>query len=333
MEAKVGFFSAYVAVVISLCVLVSAAAGGGQEADKIAALPGQPANVGFSQYSGYVTVDAAAGRALFYWLIEAPEPSALRPLVLWLTGGPGCSSVAYGAAEEIGPFHINPDAQTLYSNPYAWNKLANLLFLESPAGVGFSYSNTSSDLYTAGDQRTAEDAYAFLVSWLERFPQYKHREFYIAGDSYAGKCNKDGHYVPQLSQIIFRRNLGIKDPVINFKGFMVILPLSAAAFHCLSVVGNAVTDDYHDLLGTFEFWWTHGLISDDTYHTLRLACQFVSTQHLSVECQKALDVAADEQGNINPYSIYTPPCNSTSLRRRLTGRHSLYGQEDHNQTE
>lgn len=89
--------------------------------------------------------------------------------------------------------------------------MANLLFLESPAGVGFSYSNTTSDLYTAGDKRTgkkqknsnfdlflsiqfryfcviltAEDAYVFLVKWFERFPQYKHREFYIAGESYAG---------------------------------------------------------------------------------------------------------------------------------------------------
>ena len=101
--------------------------------------------------------------------------------------------------------------------------VANLLFLESPAGVGFSYSNTTSDLYTAGDRKTgillilwintvwfvtrnetinnemlrhlrmfcccelsAEDAYRFLVNWFERFPQYKHRDFYIAGESYAG---------------------------------------------------------------------------------------------------------------------------------------------------
>ncbi|KAL5711446.1 Serine carboxypeptidase-like 26 [Ranunculus cassubicifolius] len=64
--------------------------------------------------------------------------------------------------------------------------LANLLFLESPAGVGFSYTNTTADLYNAGDKRTAEDAYIFLVKWLERFPQYKHRDFYIAGESYAG---------------------------------------------------------------------------------------------------------------------------------------------------
>ncbi|KAJ9684572.1 hypothetical protein PVL29_016845 [Vitis rotundifolia] len=274
-----------------------------QERDRITELPGQPKNIGFAQYSGYVTVNKQAGRALFYWLVESPASRGAesRPLVLWLNGGPGCSSVAYGAAEEIGPFRIRPDGKTLFTNPYAWNNLANLLFLESPAGVGFSYSNTTSDLYTAGDRRTAEDAYAFLINWFERFPQYKQRDFYIAGESYAG------HYVPQLSQIVYRRNKGIQNPFVNFKGFLV---------------GNAVTDDYHDLIGTFEYWWTHGLISDSTYKILRVACDLVSSLHPSSECIKALTLAEAEQGNIDPYSIFTRPCNDTSsLRRNLRGRY------------
>ncbi|XP_004496292.1 serine carboxypeptidase-like 27 [Cicer arietinum] len=274
-----------------------------QRRDKIKLLPGQPKNVGFEQYSGYVTVNEENERALFYWLIESPMNRGpnLRPLVLWLNGGPGCSSIAYGASEEIGPFHIRPDGKSLYLNPYAWNNLANILFLDSPAGVGFSYCNKTTDLYTFGDQKTAEDAYVFLVNWFERFPQYKHREFYIAGESYAG------HYVPQLAQIVYQRNKGINNPVINFKGFMV---------------GNGVTDDYHDYVGTFEYWWTHGLISDSTYRILRIACDFGSSQHPSVQCMTALRVAVAEQGNIDPYSIYTPPCNDTaSLRRGLNGRY------------
>lgn len=104
-----------------------------QERDRISYLPGQPANVDFSQYSGYVTVNEQAGRALFYWLIESPESQnpEERPLLLWLNGGPGCSSIAYGAAEEIGPFHINADGKTLYLNPYSWNKCMCLLFKSS----------------------------------------------------------------------------------------------------------------------------------------------------------------------------------------------------------
>ncbi|XP_031373698.1 serine carboxypeptidase-like 27 [Punica granatum] len=271
-----------------------------QERDRISELPGQPVNVGFDQYSGYVTVNQTAGRALFYWLVGAPNTLGhkSRPLVLWLNGGPGCSSVAYGAAEEIGPFRIQPDGRTLDLNPYAWNKLANLLFLDSPAGVGFSYSNTTSDLYTAGDQRTGKSSiHVFLVNWFKRFPQYKHRDFYIAGESYAG------HYVPQLSQIIYERNKGIENPSINFKGFLV---------------GNAVTDDYHDYVGTFEYWWTHGLISDTTYETLQAVCDYGSSEHPSEECEDAMDVADAELGNIDPYSIFTPVCNGSVSQRRHT---------------
>ena len=93
-----------------------------QETDRVLYLPGQPENVNFEHYSGYVTVNKAAGRALFYWFIESPSNPESKPLVLWLNGGPGCSSIAYGAAEEIGPFHVNSGGKTLYLNPYAWNK-------------------------------------------------------------------------------------------------------------------------------------------------------------------------------------------------------------------
>ncbi|KAF3654245.1 Serine carboxypeptidase-like 25, partial [Capsicum annuum] len=120
-----------------------------EEADRIISLPGQP-KVSFKQYSGYVTVNQVAGRALFYWLTEAVDQPLTKPLVVWLNGGPGCSSVAYGASEEIGPFRINKTASGLYVNKFSWNKLANLLFIETPAGVGFSYSNRSSDLLDTG---------------------------------------------------------------------------------------------------------------------------------------------------------------------------------------
>lgn len=93
--------------------------------DLIDQLPGQPGPVNFTQYSGYVTVNATAGRALFYWLQEAQGGSTVSdsaPLVLWLNGGPGCSSIAYGASEELGAFRINSDGATLYLNEYSWNK-------------------------------------------------------------------------------------------------------------------------------------------------------------------------------------------------------------------
>lgn len=75
-----------------------------------------------------------------------------------------------------------------------------MLFLESPAGVGFSYSNTSSDYEMNSDKRTAADSYTFLVNWFERFPEYKSREFFLAGESYAG------HYIPWLALKILQFN-------------------------------------------------------------------------------------------------------------------------------
>ncbi|THG09336.1 hypothetical protein TEA_008863 [Camellia sinensis var. sinensis] len=94
-------------------------------------------------------------------------------LLLYMNTGPGCSSLAYGAMQELGPFRVHSDGKTLYRNRFAWNKAANVLFLESPAGVGFSYSNTTSDYVSGGDKRTASDNYVFLLNWLERFPDSK----------------------------------------------------------------------------------------------------------------------------------------------------------------
>lgn len=269
-----------------------------EEADRITALPGQP-KVSFQQFSGYVTVNEVAARALFYWLTEAADEPSSKPLVVWLNGGPGCSSVAYGASEEIGPFRINRTASGLYLNKFSWNKLANLLFLETPAGVGFSYSNRSSDLLDTGDQRTAEDSLKFLIQWMERFPRYKKRELYLTGESYAG------HYVPQLANAIVGYNSKSKNP-INLRGFMV---------------GNAVTDNYYDNLGTVTYWWSHAMISDETYRQLVNICDF-RRQKESNECESLYYYAMDKEfGNIDQYNIYAPPCNNSDGSR--TTRHSM----------
>lgn len=275
-----------------------------QAADLISALPGQP-KVQFKQYAGYITVNASAGRALFYWLTEADTDNHLsKPLILWLNGGPGCSSIAYGALEEIGPFKVLPNASGLSVNAHSWNKVANLLFLESPAGVGFSYSNTTSDLQTSGDKRTAIDAHTFLLKWFERFPQYKGRVFYIMGESYAG------HYIPQLAKLVYEQNLrGVQNPDINLKGLLV---------------GNGVMDNYYDNVGLLQYWWDHALISDTSYHDMLTACDFHKA-NLSATCNHLIEYAFEqEMGGIDPYSIYTPVCTSgaTQRRRRFTASKS-----------
>ena len=86
-------------------------------------------------------------------------------------------------------------------------------------------------------------------------------------------------------------------------------------------VGNAVTDDYYDQFGLFQFMWSAGLISDQTYKQLNLLCDFESFEHPSEVCDKTYDIAYEELGNIDPYSIFTPACTGNfSLPNRLLKR-------------
>ncbi|GMI78514.1 serine carboxypeptidase-like 40 [Hibiscus trionum] len=277
------------------------------QGDKINALPGQPEGVDFDQYAGYVTVDPIAHRALFYYFVESPENSSGKPLVLWLNGGPGCSSFGYGAMQELGPFRVNSGGKTLYRNKYAWNNVANLLFLESPAGVGFSYSNDSSDYTKVGDKRTAKDSYIFLINWLERFPQYKNRDFFITGESYAG------HYVPQLAYYILSRNKNVNRTVINLKGI---------------AIGNAWVDDAICTKGLFDYLWTHALNSDETNEGINRYCNFVSEDSVNkkadgddntIRCGKYQSQGFMEMGVIDLYGIYAPHCNLSAPKHGLNG--------------
>ncbi|MFS7920569.1 putative carboxypeptidase D [Helianthus anomalus] len=266
-----------------------------KDADKISSLPGQPAGTDFDQYSGYVTVDPNNGRALFYYLAESPVNSSTKPLVLWLSGGPGCSSFGTGAMMELGPFRVNADNTTLSRNIYAWNNVANVIFLESPAGVGFSYSNTSSD-YVTGDAQTARDSYTFLINWLERFPEYKTRDFHIVGESYAG------HFAVQLAQLILQNNKITNHTVINLKKV---------------ALGNAYLDSETDNVGTYEFFWTHAIISDEIHEGIVSNCNFSEGGIITDACNDYQNRALAAMSNIFPFHIYYPLCplisNSTFL--------------------
>ncbi|KAI3461198.1 hypothetical protein Pfo_017861 [Paulownia fortunei] len=267
------------------------------QADKITKFPGQPDNVDFDQYAGYVTVDPHAGRALFYYFVESPTNSSTNPLVLWLNGGPGCSSFGFGAMEELGPFRVSNDGKTLFRNNFAWNNVANVIFLESPAGVGFSYSNTSADYNNTGDTSTANDAYTFLVNWLERFPQYKTRDFYITGESYAG------HYVPQLAYTILLNNKNTNQTVVNLKGV---------------AIGNALVDDTTMGPGFFDHVWTHALNSDETHRDIFKFCDFVNDT-ASDQCESFVEKSIEELGLIEINNIYAPICLNPVLKNASSG--------------
>ncbi|CAA7405911.1 unnamed protein product [Spirodela intermedia] len=269
---------------------------GTKDGDRIKELPGQPVGIDFKQYGGYVIVDGGAGRALFYYLAEAAggDPSS-RPLLLWFNGGPGCSSLGFGAMEELGPFRVRSDGRTLFRNPFAWNSVANVLFLESPAGVGYSYSNTTADYRSCGDRRSAADTLVFLVNWLERFPEYKRRDLYVAGESYGG------HFVTQLASLLLH-NQSHNATFFNLKGILM---------------GNAVMNDETDFKGMYEFFWSHALISDEAIEGIRMFCNFSLLDlgySRSPDCQQALELVDGIFGqSLDLYDIYGPPCTSGSL--------------------
>ncbi|WCJ33314.1 serine carboxypeptidase-like 45 [Euphorbia peplus] len=249
-----------------------------KEGDKITSLPGQPP-VSFSQYGGYITIDESQNRALFYYFVEAETDPASKPLVLWLNGGPGCSSLGAGAFSEHGPFRPAGGAN-LTINEYSWNKAANMLYLESPAGVGFSYSANESFYDLVNDTITAQDNVAFLQKWFLQYPEYNNTPFFITGESYAG------HYVPQLARLIVDSGLHF-----NLKGI---------------AIGNPLVEFNSDINSQGEYYWSHGLISDPCYGLINSVCnmsQLWRESFISGSLSDGCKLVNDELSTQIPYEI------------------------------
>ena len=174
-----------VVLVVLLAIIAAAVAD-----DRVKSIPGYPA-MRSANYAGYIPIDTD-GRKAFYWFIESENDPGKDPLVLWLNGGPGCSSLA-GCLLEIGPF-VQGRGNTFQRNDFTWAAFTNVLFLESPSGVGFSIDTEPTTYWN--DTATAQLNYNFLSSWIKQYSQFQSHSFYIAGESYAG------HYIPQLVQMI-----------------------------------------------------------------------------------------------------------------------------------
>jgi carboxypeptidase C (cathepsin A) len=83
---------------------------------------------------------------LHYVFIESLDKPTTDPVLIWFNGGPGCSSL-HGLFQEHGPFIIDDGETIIKPNPFPWNQRANLLYIESPAGVGFSTANSTDSLH------------------------------------------------------------------------------------------------------------------------------------------------------------------------------------------
>ena len=220
--------------------------------DLVAELPGYgapPSNM----YSGFLNAsdaDPVADVQLHYVFTETTNPDLKpteTPVVLWLNGGPGSSSIL-GLLEEWGPLIINATGG-LSTNPYAWTNLANVVLLESPSGVGYSYcaaSTTTGCVNT--DVSTARAARVAMQQFFKEFPEFSNSDFFITGESYAGV------YVPTLVKEILDNA-----PEINIKGM---------------AVGDPCTDNKAQKDSMDMIWYGHknGFVAEETFDLLWNKC-------------------------------------------------------------
>ncbi|KAF8510885.1 serine carboxypeptidase [Hysterangium stoloniferum] len=144
-------------------------------------------------YTGYLDVQA---RHLFFYFFESRNDPKKDDVILWTNGGPGCSS-SLGLLMELGPCRIKSENSTVY-NPYAWNSKANIIFIDQPVGVGFSYADYGETIETTED--AAQDIAAFMRLFFDQFTEFQGRPFHLAGESYGGR------YIPTFGAAIVDDN-------------------------------------------------------------------------------------------------------------------------------
>lgn len=261
--------------------------------DELLELPGLNWKPTFKQFSGYLNL-AGTKKYIHYWLVESIKEPENAPLVFWTNGGPGCSGLI-GFMTEQGPFR--PDVQgNVAENPYSWNQIANMVFLEQPVGVGFSYSDNNDD-YRIGDDVAAQDNLATIIAFLDRFPHFNHSALYITSESYGG------HYMPTWADAIMQYNDAqeYSQDRLNFKGF---------------AVGNPYTDYYSGVGAQMETYWGKQLLPKPLWDKyLDARCTDPLVQINSTECETLLLDFMKKIGNLNPYALDYPVCLSTQQQR------------------
>jgi len=181
---------------------------------KVTNLPGLSTKPDFKQYAGYLTVDKKFQDNLFFWMFESQSSPQKDPLLIWLSGGPGCSSIA-AMFEENGPFKLERKGKAiqLKKNPYSWNAKANIIYLDQPVGTGMSYSDT--ETFTKNQYEVSKQFYEFLKQFYKVFPEYQKNPLFITGESYAG------HMIPGIANYILDQE-GKPDSIhVNLQGLAI----------------------------------------------------------------------------------------------------------------
>ncbi|GMI52168.1 hypothetical protein ScalyP_jg4442 [Parmales sp. scaly parma] len=225
-------------------------------------------------YAGHLPVDTTTadsptirkGRKLFYWMVRAgdengephasdglstpPSNSKLPPLLIWLNGGPACSSMD-GLFIENGPVKVsmNGESFTVTPNEYSWHKAGlNVVYIDQPVGTGLSFlsSTTQYGGYPTNDAAVNKDFYGFLLNFLDLHDDLKGRELWFSGESHAG------HYIPSMMDYIMEENAKLEGGEANDK----FINLAGAA------IGNGWTSPIHQYSASTK-GWANGMISID----------------------------------------------------------------------
>lgn len=286
-----------VVLLLMLAMLVPLASSLRHEDAVVTNLPGLTHPLTFQHYAGHL--ELAAGEKLFYWYTESQESPEKDPIVLWLNGGPGCSSLG-GLFTENGPFVVRDDL-SIKLNRYSWNRKVNMVWLESPAGVGFSGNVEGPNYYH--DDVVAAKTREFLALFFNKFSELKHREFYITGESYAGM------YIPYLVDRL------VAEPLdgVNLKGF---------------AIGNPFTDNLIDNNAYIDYYYSHAMVSLEAYETIKVQCgAHIGCLFNGTPCPAGCEALLQEAeagataNGLNPYYIYGDVClmdnsQAKALRKR-----------------
>mmetsp|Transcript_4889 Transcript_4889/g.5965 ORF Transcript_4889/g.5965 Transcript_4889/m.5965 type:complete len:471 (-) Transcript_4889:188-1600(-) len=266
------------------CLAVAALAAPADEL--MSTLPDAP-EFASKTYSGYLK--ATDSKSLHYTFAESLDAPETDPVIIWFNGGPGCSSML-GFMQENGPFRIESGGDKFHESEFSWNRETNLLYIEQPAGVGYSYCNNRKDC-AFDDEKSGQDNLTVVLEWFSKFPEYKNNELYISGESYGGV------YVPYLAYYINQHNEenAADDSVFkpNLKGF---------------AVGNGVTNwEYDTTAGYIDMSYWHSLISEEMHEKfVKLDCDWNMPYmlHVSDECMDLFSEFNTLTETVNVYDIF-----------------------------
>ncbi|XP_064648192.1 probable serine carboxypeptidase CPVL [Lineus longissimus] len=164
-------------------------------------------------YAGYLTVNKPYNSNLFFWFFPAKVNPTKAPVVMWLQGGPGGSSM-FGLFVEHGPFGVNAKAQLVPRNT-TWQTNYSMLYVDNPVGTGFSFTENEAG-YATDEEDVGNDMYSALVQFFQIYYEYSQLDFYVTGESYAGK------YVPAIAYKIHSVQAnGSAKSMINLRGIAI----------------------------------------------------------------------------------------------------------------